>query len=68
MFSFGAHYGSIVLPTIRNLKGEEYMLAHTLDAAALVEASSTEILDDVLVRICNAMQLSSTQFSLVERR
>jgi hypothetical protein len=40
------------------------MAAATLDAATLIEASSTEILDDVLVRICNLLQLSRTQFSL----
>jgi hypothetical protein len=44
------------------------MLVHTLDAASLVEASNAEILDDLLVRICNTLQLSSTQFSLAERR
>jgi hypothetical protein len=44
------------------------MPVSTLDAAALVEASNAEILDDLLVRICNTMQLSSTRYSLVERR
>lgn len=43
------------------------MTAATLDAASLIEASQTETLDDVLVRICNLLQLSATQFSLAER-
>lgn len=43
------------------------MAAATLDAASLIEASQTEILDDALVRICNLLQLSASQFSLAER-
>jgi hypothetical protein len=43
------------------------MEAVALDAASLIEASSTQILDDVLIRICDLMQLSSTQFSLAEQ-
>jgi len=43
------------------------MAVATLDAASLVEASQTESLDDVLLRICNLLQLSPTQFTLAER-
>jgi hypothetical protein len=32
----------------------------------LLEANRSELLDDVLVRLCNILQLSSTQFSLAE--
>lgn len=39
----------------------------TLDGATLVEASKTETLDDVLIRVCNILQLSPTQFSLAEK-
>src|ERR1035441_9360196 len=38
----------------------------TLDGAALIDASRTETLDDVLTRVCNISQLSATQFSLAE--
>lgn len=43
------------------------MSAGTLDPATLVEASRTEILDDVLVRICKLLQLSPTQFTSAEQ-
>jgi hypothetical protein len=39
----------------------------TLDGVMLIDASKTEALDDVLVRVCNILQLSSAQFSLAER-
>ncbi|HVC47290.1 MAG TPA: nucleotidyltransferase [Terracidiphilus sp.] len=39
----------------------------TLDGSALIDASKTEALDDVLIRVCNIFQLSSTQFSLAEK-
>lgn len=32
----------------------------------LLKANRSELLDDVLVRLCNILQLSSTQFSLAE--
>jgi hypothetical protein len=47
-------------------KGDKYM-AVALDAASLIEAGNPQILDDVLIRICNLMQLSLTQFSLAEQ-
>ena len=34
--------------------------------SSLVKANRSELLDDVLVRLCNILQLSSTQFSLAE--
>jgi hypothetical protein len=39
----------------------------TLDGAALIDASKTETLDDVLIRVCNIFQLNPTQFSLAEK-
>lgn len=39
----------------------------TLDGAALIDASKTENLDDLLIRVCNIFQLSPTQFSLAEK-
>lgn len=43
------------------------MATRTLDAASLVEANSTQLLDDALIRICDLMQLSNTQYTLAEQ-
>lgn len=44
------------------------MYGTALDAAGLLSASKTQTLDDLLVRLCNIVQLSSTQFALAEDR
>jgi hypothetical protein len=42
------------------------MQTETLDAAALIDATNTEVLDDVLIRVCDILQLSPAQFSKAE--
>ena len=39
----------------------------TLSASTLISASKTELLDDILFRVCEILQLSPTQYALAEK-